>query len=81
MKSVLIKLRNLPTEKRQIPFTREDVQVSPEEIKILEDNGVVLREEDEYYMPEVFRLGLEFSLQSAAHPRVLTLARRAGREG
>lgn len=81
LKSVLTKLRNLPTEKRQIPFAREDVQVSPEEIKILEDNGVVLREGDEYYMPEVFRLGLEFSLQSAARPRVLTLARRAGREG
>lgn len=69
------KLRSLPEGDRQIPFTREQVQLTIEEIKILEDNGGVLRDGEEYYVPEIFRLGLGFTLRRGARPRVLTLAR------
>ena len=75
LKDILTKLRNLPETVRQIPFTREQVQLTVEELKSLEDNGAVLREGEEYYMPEIFRLGLGFKLPRGAHPRVMALAR------
>jgi hypothetical protein len=81
LEQLFTRLRDLPAGTRHIPFTREDTNLSPEEIKILEDNGVLLREADDYYMPEIFRLGLEFSLKTGARPRVLTLARRAAQGG
>ena len=77
-KEIFTKLRELPEATRKIPFTRENTQLSTEEIKTLVNNGVVIREGDEYYMPEIFRLGLEFSLKNGVRPRVLYLARRAG---
>lgn len=72
---VFEKLRGLPESVRQIPFTREQVALSIEELKHLADIGCVLREGEEYYMPEIFRLGLGFTLKRGARPRVLTLAR------
>jgi MinD-like ATPase involved in chromosome partitioning or flagellar assembly len=81
LKAIFTKLHDLPDAKRQIPFSREGTQLSLEEIKVLEDNGVLLREEDEYYMPEIFRWGLKFSMQARARPRILSLARRAGQGG
>jgi len=81
LKEVFTKLRNLPPGKRQIPFTREDVNLQSDEVKTLEDNGVVLREGDEYYLPEIFRLGLGFERASVARPRILALARRAALQG
>ena len=77
LKPIFEHLRALPSDKRTVPFTREAVGLDPEQIKVLEDNGVVLREGDEYYIPEIFRYGLNFKLESGARPRVLTLARRA----
>lgn len=80
LKDVFTKLRNLPKEKRKIPFTRDMIELSVEEMKILEDNGVVIRENDEYYMPEIFRWGLDFSMTAGGRPRILALARRAGQK-
>ncbi len=80
LKEVFTKLRNLPIEKRQIPFTLENIALQSEEIKILEANGVVLQERNEYYFPEIFRLGLNFERAAGARPRILALARRAARQ-
>ena len=70
-------LRKLGDDLRLIPFSREQVNLSSAELEILENNGVLLREEGEYYMPEIFRQGLGFKLKAGARPRVLMLARRA----
>lgn len=78
LKNIFTKLRDLKESNRKIPFTREAANLSPEEIKTLLDNGVVIQEKDEYYMPEIFRYGLNFGLKGGARPRVLSLARRAG---
>jgi cellulose biosynthesis protein BcsQ len=75
VKEVFNKLRSLLVEKRQVPFERDKVMLTVEETKTLEDNGAVVREGDLYYMPEIFRHGLGFSLERGARPRVLTLAR------
>ncbi|MBW4616905.1 MAG: hypothetical protein KME21_27410 [Desmonostoc vinosum HA7617-LM4] len=81
LKDVFTKLRNLLEEERKIPFTREQLRLSVEEMKILEENGVVIREKDDYYMPEIFRLGLGFSLTAVGRPSVMSLARRAAKRG
>ena len=76
LKGIFTKLKGLVDENRKIPFTREDIGLSLDEMKILEDNGVVIREKDEYYMPEIFRFGLDFTMKADARPKVLSLARR-----
>ena len=81
LKKAFDALRSLPPATRQVPFTREDTNLRSDDIKLLEDNGVVLREGDEYYIPEIFRLGLGFERTSGARPRILALARRAALEG
>ena len=81
LKDVFTKLRGLGEEDRKIPFTREQLKLSVEEMKILEDNGVVIREKDDYYMPEIFRLGLGFALTATGRPAVMSLARRAAKHG
>ncbi|MUG98038.1 hypothetical protein F7734_39300 [Scytonema sp. UIC 10036] len=81
LKDVFTKLRELFEEERKIPFTRDQLRLTVEEMKILEDNGVVIREKDDYYMPEIFRLGLGFSLTATGRPAVMSLARRAAKQG
>lgn len=68
LKNIFTKLRDLAEANRKIPFTREAAQLSIEEIKTLLDNGVVIQEEDDYYMPEIFRYGLNFGLTGRAPP-------------
>lgn len=78
LKGVFTKLRNLPPEKRQVPFAREDINLQSDEIKTLEDNGVVLHSGDEYYIPEIFHLGLGFKRKFGARHTQLLLARGIG---
>ena len=77
LKDIFSNLRALGEESKQIPFTLEQTKLTPQDLKELENNGVVLRDNDVYYMPEIFRLGLNFKLKTGVRPRVLTLARRA----
>ena len=71
------RLRELSSDARVIPFVPSDTNLNRDEVKLLEDNGVLTREKDQYYMPEIFRLGLLFTLKAGARPRVLILASRA----
>lgn len=81
LKSIFTKLQGLDSESKKIPFNRDDIDLSLDEMKILEDNGVVIREKDEYYMPEIFRFGLDFTMKVGARPKVLSLARRVRQNG
>jgi MinD-like ATPase involved in chromosome partitioning or flagellar assembly len=76
LRSIFAKLEELDSESKKIPFLREDIGLSLNEMKILEDNGVVIKEKDEYYIPEIFRFGLDFTMKANARPKVLSLARR-----
>jgi hypothetical protein len=73
---VFDKLKNLPLDVKSVPFKREDVGLVAEELQLLELNGIVVAEEGVYYMPEIFRRGLDFRLPLGARPKVLALARR-----
>lgn len=64
-------------EERRIPFDAVSVGLKQDQVRLLEDNGVLLSDDGEYFMPEIFRQGLGFQLASGARPRVLSLARRA----
>lgn len=75
--NVLEKLRNLRAEQKKIPFTRDDTGLSQEDVKILENNGAVISEGDDYYMPEIFRTGLGFIFKGKGRTKVISLARRA----
>ena len=74
---IFSQLKELSDDLRLIPFSAEQVGLDTAQLEILETNGVILREKGEYYMPEIFRLGLGFKLKAGARPRVLMLARRS----
>jgi hypothetical protein len=57
------------------------MQLTPDQLQALENYGVAIREEEKYYIPEIFRLGLGFKLLKGARPRTLILARRAQKWG
>ncbi len=71
------KLSRLPDEAKRTPFRREQVDLTVEELQALEDNGCILRDKEEYYMPEIFRSGLGFKSKARGRARVLALLRRA----
>lgn len=64
-------------DRRRIPFQAADFELKPEDVRLLSEVGIVLEQEGALYMPEIFRLGLGFRLESGARPRVLTLMKRA----
>ncbi len=71
-----------PAADRRIPFTAEQFEMIPQTIKDLEDMGVIFEDRGKegtplYYIPEIFREGLDFSLDKGARPRVLILKRKA----
>lgn len=72
----------LKPSERRIPFTPEQLAMDQATATTLEEMGVIYedRGKDEtsrYYIPEIFRTGLEFSLDKGARPRVLVLKRKA----
>ncbi|BAY60545.1 hypothetical protein NIES22_06040 [Calothrix brevissima NIES-22] len=70
-----------PTERR-IPFAIEEFDMDQPTVRMLEELGVIYEDKEKeenarFYMPEIFREGLEFSLAQRARPRVLVLKRKA----
>ncbi len=72
VKALLEKMRNLHSEDRKVPFTLDVVGLSLSEAQLLEFNGILFREEDQYWIPEIFRHGLRF--RTAGRPKVLAIA-------
>jgi hypothetical protein len=54
---VLTKLRNMPPEIQSVPFSPAKLGSTTDELALLETNGVVVSDEEEYYMPEIFSAG------------------------
>jgi hypothetical protein len=69
---LLKRLGGLQAELRRVPFRLGDLGLSLEEAQLLESNGVLFREGDQYWIPEIYRHGLAFS--ASGRPRVLAVA-------
>jgi len=76
LKPILNRLADLPKTAKKVPFSSMNMRLTEEEITILEDNGVILRVDERYEMPEIFRLGLEFIREKGRSP-VLSLFQKA----
>jgi len=76
LKDIFEKLKRVPEEKRHIPFDNEEFRLTAEEIDELERLGIVVKEGDKYYMPEIFRRGLGFGYSGGARPKVLSLLKK-----
>lgn len=77
---IFSKLKGLSEDNRRVPFTRDQVQLTPEEMSLLEQNGVVQRDKEVFYMPEIYRQGLNFNLTKGGRARVLVLSRKVSQQ-
>lgn len=69
---LLARLREAPESQRQVPFTLDSVGIDAREARLLETNGILFRENDQYWIPEIFRHGLQFTAKG--RPRILAIA-------
>lgn len=69
-------LTGLPKDSRKIPFTLETVKLQPKDARLLEANGVLFREDDQYWIPEIYRYGLGFASSTVGRPRVVSIRDR-----
>jgi hypothetical protein len=69
-------------DQKYLPFQPQNLNIEPSTIRMLEEMGVIFEDRDKndiarYYIPEIFRAGLNFTLPIGARPRVLALKRKA----
>ncbi|MBM3459165.1 MAG: ParA family protein, partial [Armatimonadetes bacterium] len=77
LRAVLDRLKILSPEERQLPLVAEHAGLHSKEVALLESHGLVLRVGEELFMPELFRLGLGFTIRARGRARVLSLLRQA----
>jgi MinD-like ATPase involved in chromosome partitioning or flagellar assembly len=70
-------LRDVSSESRKVPFTLETVRLGAADARLLEANGVLFQEGDQYWIPEIYRHGLGFGV--TGRPRVLAIAKQLRR--
>ncbi len=71
-------LQTLKENKPTIPIssaTLEEIEIH--NIALLEELGIFFRDEDKYYLPEIYRRGLGLNLDAGARPKVVSLMRKA----
>lgn len=74
-------LKNLDEASRTIPVSRDKLALEDDAIEFLEDQGILFFDpkEELYYMPEIIRHGLGFTLLRRGRARVISLQRAAAR--
>ncbi len=77
LKRIFEKINQIPSEIKRVPFAPYDLELEQSDLEILERNGVISSDGEKYYIPEIFRSGLDFSLGKGARPKVIAMARRA----
>jgi hypothetical protein len=80
LKRIFEKINEVPVEKKRVPFDQYDLGLEPTDLENLERNGVIGRDGEKYYIPEIFREGLGFTLDRGARPKVVAMAMRAQRQ-
>jgi hypothetical protein len=67
------RLRGLPAEIRKIPFTLVSAGLDVLEAQLLEANGILFREGDQNWIPEIYRHGLGFGISKVGRPRIVSI--------
>lgn len=67
------KLRSADPERRKVPFRARDLGLEPDEVRFLEQQGLLLLQADELYLPELVRHGLEYKLAGPGRAKVLSM--------
>jgi hypothetical protein len=70
------KIREIPDDKKLIPFSRKDLEIESNDLELLENSGVIRRDGEEYHICEIFRWGLGFGLRKRGRPGVIDDAKR-----
>jgi len=73
VRDILQKLRKADAEQKRVPFELDAVGLDRSEARILEANGILFQQEDQYWIPELFRHELGFKAER--RPRILAVAR------
>ena len=76
MGDILKQLRDLPEERRKAPLTLDSVDLSQGQARLLEANGVLFRDNDQYWIPEIYRYGLGFGSSKVGRPPVVSIRNR-----
>lgn len=79
LNSIFKKISGMSHDMRELPWSSRDaaVRLDDVELKSIIDFGVFFRDNDEYFVPEIYRSGLRLLYPKGARRRVVTLMRRA----
>lgn len=81
LKRIFEHIAKQPPEKRSVPFRAEELDLSPKDVKTLEDQGVVfVSSSQELLIPEIYRYGLEFTTSKPGRVMVQNLQKQARRK-
>nr|QKQ33735.1 hypothetical protein HPE44_03750 [Escherichia coli] len=74
-------LEEIPKEVKKVPFNPLDVGLSLELLNALKELGIIYEDkdqssEDRYFLPEIYRWGLNFTSAGGGRPRVQALLKR-----
>lgn len=82
LESWISKLNEISATDKSVPFSAEATKLEPDEIRSLIDLGIIYEEkgtsaDKRYYLPELFREGLGFTLTAGARPKVLVMLKES----
>lgn len=79
---VLERLSSARPEDKKMPFRPETFQLTADQVKFLEDQGIVaVGDQGELFLPEIIRHGLGFTLVGGRRPAVLKMHRQSQSRG
>lgn len=73
LKPIFEKLKKVPKSKKVLPFTSDEFDLSPQQEKLLKQEGFLKIDNEKYYLPEIIRHALGFIYKKGARPKVLSL--------
>jgi len=79
LKRIFQKILSLTGDERELPwsYSRAHKLIGPDDTDILKENGVIFRSGDEFFVPELYRSGLNLYYSGRARRKVVTLMRQA----
>ncbi len=73
LKPIFDKLKGTNNDLKILPFTKSKIELTVQEEKLMQQEGYLRIEGDNYYIPEIIRHALGFKYAKGARPKVLSL--------